>query len=249
MCGCHSVGISHANRFENGIAHLSRALIEGRRCFINIRDIDRDENAVPNAIAIVSTNGKRVDVLRLIVQGFFGSDLTGIAVDAKCHAIHSPLLIGECIVICIRRSDRRADRYTGWSVLGNRADRASTVYEHGVGVLFDIRDVDRDKDRICGTAVIRNADSEIGVRTLRFIVERGFGLHLPCIRVNLKRVPIAPTQRIGQCIADIRICGSEGGTDVCASRCVLCDIARRTGTFGEHRGIVAISCVRRTKEY
>ena len=105
---------------------------------------------------------------------------------------------------------------------------------------IDIRDVDCDNDCPCETAAIRNADSQIVVSVLRFIVKSGSGSQLPCIRINTKRVPIAATQRIGQCIPTIRVCGSEGSTDVCAGSRVLRNRERCGGAFGERRCVVDV---------
>ena len=167
-------------------------------------------------------------------------ELPGSADDTERGRIRATKRIGKCIVICIRCGDCPANILSRCRVLCDGARGAIAICEHGCAVLVDICYIDRDKDCICEPAAIRNADGETVVSVLRFIVEGGSGLHLPCIRVNLKRVPIAPTQRIGQCIAAIWVCGSEGGPDVYACSGVLCDSARRAGTLGDHRCLVYV---------
>ena len=148
--------------------------------------------------------------------------------DAKHRSIRATEGVSQCVIVGVGCGDGTADVLPSTGILCHRTCCPIAFGKTWGAVFVYICDVDCDKDSIYGTAAIRRADSEIGVRTLRFIVEGGFGLQLPCIRVNLKRLPIAPTQRIGQCIAAIRVCGSEGSPDVGARSRVLWNGAYRS---------------------
>ena len=239
MCGSHIVGITHIRHCcDNCILHLLCPFTERRIDFGYIRDVDSGESDHDAALAIGNRNDKRVGVLRFIVEGIFCLDLPCCADNTKRFPILSTVhTIGEGVAIRIRCGERLADVCAGGRVLSDEARPAATLERR---YLVDIRDVYCDKDCICEPAAISSTDGQTVVSVLRFIVEGVFGLELPCLGVNTKRVLIAPKQRIGQCIPIIWVCGCEGCADVCAGSRVLGNSARRAITFGEHRCTVLI---------
>ena len=150
--------------------------------------------------------------------------LTGCADNTKCGGIRVSIeCIDKCIIIRIRRSDRRADVLPGGCIFRDGSGGATAIGEYRRVILGDICDTDRDKCRTCETGTIRHTDRKIGVCLLRFIIQGCLSSQLPCVRVNTERVLIAPLQRIGQSITTIRVCGLERRADVCVGCGVLRD--------------------------
>ena len=196
-----------------------------RRCpvLVDICDVDGDSNTITRTVAIGNRDGNSVGGLGFIIQSGFGLELPGGVVNTEGCGVRATDGIGQCVVVGVACGDSTPDVLPSTGILCHRTCRPIAFGETWGAVFLYICDVDRDNDCIYGTAAIRRTDSQIGVRTLRFIVERRFGLHLPGIRVNLKHLPIPPLQRIGQCIADIRVCGGEASPDVGARSRVLCN--------------------------
>ena len=236
MCfGYVGSSIHTGHRCHNSVSHLLCPY------FIYIRDINSDGNAIAPTIAIGNRDSEGVGSLGFIIKCRFCLQLPGCADDTKRGRIRTAETISECIIIRICSDDCCANICAGCCIFCDSERRTTTIGEHRCPILIDIGDIDCDNDYIYEIPAISNADRQIGVRPLRFIVESGSGFQLSCIGVNTKRAPIATTQRIGQRIPMIRICGSEGSTDICAGCRVLRYSERRVGTLGEHRCLVYVS--------
>ena len=61
-------------------------------------------------------------------------------------------------------------------------------------------------------------------------------MQLPRTAADTKRCGIYATEGIGKHVV-IRVCRRDGSTDVYAGGSVLCDRARGSGAFCEHRGV------------
>ena len=99
------------------------------RCLVNIRHIDSDSDAVTATRPIGDRNDDRIGVLRLIVKGGVGLELTICANNAKRGRIRATETISQCVAIGIGRSDNRADICVRARVLCHRTCRATAFGE------------------------------------------------------------------------------------------------------------------------
>ena len=112
----------------------------------------------------------------------------------RCRIRSTECISKGVVSIRIRCSHSSADVLSGCRVFGDGSGCAIAIGEHGCAVLIDIRDLDGETGCTDETGAIRRPDGEIGVSVLGFIIQGGFGAHLPCVGINTKRVRIAPAK-------------------------------------------------------